>query len=114
MHVLHLSTGIALLTGEVQADQRERSTYRACVLSNVLGAIGINRQLMNELRVPPCQRIGGHFVVKLPTGSRRIVALFGWCLRHRQADATTWTVLIKGCDHTESLLLRRHCGEVSL
>src|SRR5215472_9429569 len=102
MHMLHLPTRITSLVSEIETDQRECNTNRAHVSPNVLGTIGVNRQLMNKLDVSVRQGVGGHFAVELPTRSRRIVTPFWLGLRHGEADATAWTVLIKRRDHNKA------------
>jgi hypothetical protein len=64
----------------------------------VLRGVGVHRQLVDELLVPPRQGVGSQFAVELPAFGRRVVAASWGSLRPRQVYTTPGTIAIQLCD----------------
>src|SRR5262245_34548583 len=119
VHVLYLTARIVPLAGEIEADQRKRGADWTSVCRDMLRAVGVNRQLVNERALPisPRQGIDGQLAAELPACGRGVLAPVNMALRDwRQMGAASRAVSVERCSQEnphEAMGSREYCASAS-
>ena len=102
VYMLYLSPTIAAFAGEIQPDERERRAYRARLGYDVLRAVGVHLQLVNEraLSISTRQGIGVQLTIEPPARGGGVVAPVAIVLYNWQAHSATGTITIEWRRHT--------------
>jgi hypothetical protein len=78
MHLLDLAADETAFNGQVKAGEREGRPDRGCRLANMLGPIGVDQVLVDELRITVGERVVRHLIHQGATFAGGVGLLIGF------------------------------------